>query len=133
MPYWHSSAKRNTGIMPPKKRIGKQCLRKRRCTRQPDRTVDASQPFATLPCYVLFRGRHLSGSSLGKRFLGKILGVGPERSMGADHFPGIWSSIPFTKPAHFPQTTILPYLYDSCFPDCLNDLFRSKLCSWGDA
>ena len=126
-------AKRNTGIMPPEKRIGKQCLRKRRYTRQPDRTVDASQPLAALPCHLLFRSRHLSGSSLGKRFLGTILGVGPERSMGADHFPGIWSSIPFTKPAHFPQTTILPYLYDSCFPDCLNDLFRSKLCSWGDA
>jgi len=67
-------AKRNTGIMPPEKRIGKQCLRKRRYTRQPDRTVDASQPLAALPCHLLFRSRHLSGSSLGKRFLGTILG-----------------------------------------------------------
>ena len=56
--------------MPPEKRIGKQCLRKRRYTRQPDRTVDASQPLAALPCHLLFRSRHLSGSSLGKRFLG---------------------------------------------------------------
>ena len=126
-------AKRNTGIMPPEKRIGKQCLRKRRYTRQPDRTVDASQPLAALPCHLLFRSRHLSGSSLGKRFLGTILGVGPERSMGTDYFSGIWSSLPFTKSAHFPQASILPYLYDSCFPDRLNDLFRGKLCSWRDA
>ena len=62
-----------------------------------------------------------------------ILGVGPERSMGTDYFSGIWSSLPFTKSAHFPQASILPYLYDSCFPDRLNDLFRGKLCSWRDA
>ena len=86
-----------------------------------------------LLCHLLFRSRHLSGSSLGKRFLGTILGVGPERSMGTDYFSGIWSSLPFTKSAHFPQASILPYLYDSCFPDRLNDLFRGKLCSWRDA
>lgn len=116
-----------------RKKNRKQCLRKRRYTRQPDRTVDASQPLAALPCHLLFRSRHLSGSSLGKRFLGTILGVGPERSMGTDYFSGIWSSLPFTKSAHFPQASILPYLYDSCFPDRLNDLFRGKLCSWRDA
>ena len=68
------------------------------------------------PATFFFRSRHLSGSSLGKRFLGTILGVGPERSMGTDYFSGIWSSLPFTKSAHFPQASILPYLYDSCFP-----------------
>ena len=33
----------------------------------------------------------------------------------------------------FPQAFIFPYLYDSCFPYSLNDLFRSELCSWRDA
>ena len=95
--------------------------------------VDAARPIAALSCRFLFGSRYFSGCGLGQCFLGAILGLGPEGSMGADYLYGLWSGVPCAQPAHFPQAVILPHLYDCRFSDSPDDLFWGELHPWRNA
>lgn len=50
---------------------------------------------------VFFWEPAFSGCGLGQCFLGALLGLGPEGSMGADYLYGLWSGVPCAQPAHF--------------------------------
>lgn len=62
--------------------------------------VDAAQPIAALSRRFFWEPA-FSGCGLGQCFLGALLGLGPEGSMGADYLYGLWSGVPCAQPAHF--------------------------------
>ncbi len=104
------------------------------CLRRSARMLMPAQPIAALSRRFLFWEPVFFWVRFRARcFLGAILGLGPEGSMGADYLYGLWSGVPCAQPTHFPQAVILPHLYDCRLSDSLDDLFWGELHPWRNA
>ena len=97
------------------------------CLRRSARMLMLLSRLLLYPAVFFFGSRYFSGCGLGQCFLGAILGLGPEGSMGADYLYGLWSGVPCAQPTHFPQAVILPHLYDCRLSDSPDDLFWGEL------
>lgn len=76
---------------------------------------------------VVLGNRNFYRCGMGQRVLGKLLGLGPERSLGFDLLFNLWCGIPRTIACRLPATPVLPCLYGVGFPYGADDLLRSKL------
>ena len=86
------------------------------------------QPDYPLSGSVLPGSRHLHRCRMGKRFMGTLLGMGPERDMGAPHYLiNIYSSLAPCIAPRIPASDVLPLVCRHRFPKCVDYLFRGQL------
>lgn len=82
---------------------------------------------------VVLRNRNFYRCGMGQRVLGKLLGLGPERSLGLDNLYALWDGFSCAEPASFQKFMLFPLVFDSvifCYPD---DLFWGELRAWRHA
>ena len=70
--------------------------------------------------------RNLHRRSMGKRIVGKILGMGSERGMGTDHHAHLFSRHPSGITEMVPQSEAFPYLLHPRLPERPRYIFRGE-------
>ena len=97
-----------------------------------DRPAKPLAPFP-LSCRRHTRHRHLRRSHLGKRLVGRILGMGSQGGLGANHVYGVCSR-PASQDAARPKTSCdVPRVHALSVPHHPHDLLRCQLCPWRHA
>lgn len=78
---------------------------------------------------VVLGNRNFYRCGMGQRVLGKLLGLGPERSLGSDYFHALWNGFSCAKYPSFQKSVLFSLVFNRFVLCHTDDLFRRKLCT----
>lgn len=82
---------------------------------------------------VVLGNRNFYWCGMGQRVLGKLLGLGPERSLGSDYFHALWNGFSCAKSPSFQKSVLFSLVFNRLVLCHTDDLFRRKLYTWRNA
>ena len=92
-------------------------------------TVDFILSGLALSGSVVLGNRNFYRCGMGQRVLGKLLGLGPERSLGSDYFHALWNGFSCAKYPSFQKSVLFSLVFNRFVLCHTDDLFRRKLCT----
>ena len=88
------------------------------------------QPYNPLSSRIPAGVRNIYRSDMGKRVVGKILGMGPERGMGTHNDADLLFGTAYRVYPFFQKSDVLPPFLHTGFYLGADHLFRGKLYTW---